>query len=689
MKTIKAHKTTCWRGISAAVWMAAAFACASAASTAVGAGFTIYNVTPYSPGREGVAAADALELRRRTGVDMALYSLTLHPEGRPAIDKARRYIESFRRFKRELDGTGVRAGVLVQAILGHWKRMDKDVENWMRTVDSAGALVRFCPEDPGFAAYITEVFTMLARERPAFLLTDDDVRGFSHNAECFCQRHVAMFNARRGTSYTSDELRARLASARQDDPDYVAFLALQREMVEGVLKRARAAIDAVDPSIPGGICVAGEEHLFCAPLARAMAAKGQRPVMRSATASYMERMSAAAVPWNVCRMMGYAEYYRGQGIDLLCESDTFPHNLWSKSARSFATHLANAAFVGMRGSKSWYVNARKGGFPVSRRYTDVLAESRGFLPALADEVAASEWDGLAVPCLTNFPNWHIVGNHREFFVENDVAGANTFPAFGIPFCAVREFDADRVYALSSAGEVSRLSDADLRRILSRRVVVFRGAAVALSERGFDGLTGVKTERRELFFNREHDSAMGVDLMFGKSNEDYAFAARDGAQVLATLGYRQYAGAAQYEPATPSAVLYANELGGRVLTLQYHAGMLPYQLYSEARRASMLAMLAKLAGGPLRFVAAHDQDILMLARRRSSGGWLLLAENLSPDPVKRLSFEAPEGDFAVERLEGDGSWRAVRFERHGGRIACDVSLAFYEAAVVRLVPGEAR
>ncbi len=648
-------------------------------------GFTIYNISSYSPGRERIAAEDAVELKNRTGVDMALYSLTLHPEGRPAIAKAERYVESFGRFKRELEGTGVRAGVLVQAILGHWQRLDRDVEDWTRTIDSKGAAVRFCPLDPNFAKYITDVFTMIAKQHPAFILTDDDVRGYSHNAECFCERHMAIFNARRGTSYTSAELRAKLAVARQGDPDYVAFLALQRETIEGVLRRGRAAIDAVDPSIPGGICIAGEEHLLCAPMARAMAAKGQTPVMRTATASYMERMTAAAVPLNVCRMLGFAEYYRGWGIDLLCESDTFPHNLWSKSARSFATHLANAAFIGMRGSKAWYVNGHKGTFAVSRNYTDILAENRGLFAAIADEVSGSAWDGLAIPCFTNFPNWHMINNHSEFFMESENAGARTFAVFGMPFQAVRDFDADRTYALASAKEVARLSDDDLRRILSRRALVFRGAAVALSERGLDGLTGVKTRRAKLFFNREHDDALDVDLAFGKSSDDYEFIARDGARILATLGYRPFTGSPQYDPATPSAVLYTNPLGGRVLTLQYHADMLPYQLYSEARRASLLSHVAELRGARLPFAAAHDQDMLMFVRRKADGAWLLLAENLNSDPIRRLSFTVPAGGFAAERLSGDGAWRPVRSERVGDVLSCDVSLGFYEAAVLRLTP----
>ena len=36
-------------------------------------GFAIYNICAYSPGRERVVAHDAVELRDRTGEDLAMY----------------------------------------------------------------------------------------------------------------------------------------------------------------------------------------------------------------------------------------------------------------------------------------------------------------------------------------------------------------------------------------------------------------------------------------------------------------------------------------------------------------------------------------------------------------------------------------------------------------------------------------
>ena len=80
--------------------------------------FTVLNIAPFQPGSERQLAEEMIEYRERTGNDVVLYSLTLNPEGFPAMKKAGYLIDSYRKLRTALKGSGVRLGVLMQATLG-------------------------------------------------------------------------------------------------------------------------------------------------------------------------------------------------------------------------------------------------------------------------------------------------------------------------------------------------------------------------------------------------------------------------------------------------------------------------------------------------------------------------------------------------------------------------------------------
>ena len=652
-----------------------------AASVAAADGFQNYNIMAFSPGREAQVAAYALEYNARTGGDLVLYSLSLHPEGRPAIEKAERYVASYRTLKEMLAGSNVRLGVLVQSIIGHQARTDKDVEPWMRSVNIKGRQMRFCPDDPGFAKYITDTFTLVAREKPVFILTDDDVRAFSMDAECFCARHVAEFNRRRGTSYSERELREKVASAASDDPDYTTFLAIQREMMARVVKRFRDAIDAVDPSIPAGFCGARAETFLTPPLARAIAARGQRPVLRVATGCYTERYRSD-LPSSVFRMIGYAEYYRGSGIDILDETDTCPHNLWSKSARSFFTHLATAAFLGYRGAKIWFVNGHKGDEPVSRSYTDVLAENRGVLDELR-LTSAMPAAGVAVPCFTNFPTWHLARNTKEMFTVPDTFVEKVLLPFGIPFRTVRDFSQDCIYVVSRKAEVDRFTDAELEQVFSHKVLVTAEAALAITARGRTDLIGLSATTNAFLFNRERAVDASQTYSFTPiSRAPFFSSLAQGAEKLTILGFSPYYGSPVFEEAAPGSVLFRNKLGGTVATCAYHGGMHVLYQYSEARKRFVMGLLDRLNGGPMPFVCGNQQDVLVLAREDKGGSAAVFAVNLCSDPIRTIRLRAPNHSSA-EILSPGGTWRKVPVRRDGEWLLIDVDIAFYEAKAFRL------
>ena len=125
--------------------------------------FTVLNIAPCSVEEEKKLASEMVEYRNRTGNDIVLYSLSLHPSGRPAMDNAKKRIDSYRTLKKELEGSGVRLGVLIQSILGHWPRVEGEEEPWMRSITMEGKPKRYCPLEPSYRRYIHDVVVEIAK----------------------------------------------------------------------------------------------------------------------------------------------------------------------------------------------------------------------------------------------------------------------------------------------------------------------------------------------------------------------------------------------------------------------------------------------------------------------------------------------------------------------------------------------
>ena len=638
--------------------------------------FRLFNIVPMVISREAEQAERCVELYACTGVDLVLYCLTLHPEGVPARTKVDRYLASYRAFAKALEGTAVRPGILVQAILGHWRRIDKAIEPWTRSIDHEGKEARFCPLDPGFAGYIDYVFTEIAKCRPSFVMTDDDVRVFVYGgtgAECFCPRHVALFNARRGTHHDSASMAKAIRASRQGDPDYEAFHKLQREFVEDlVIGRARAALDAVDPGIPASTCVSNSWSCFADAAAKRMAAKGQRPLMRAPTGCYFERLDVSRFPPTFLKIQRFVEYYRESGVDLLDEADTCPHNLWSKSARSFYTHLVSAAFLGMKGAKIWFVNGFKESATVPVAYTDILARHRGQLDAIAAAIEGSASVGLAAPCFANAPFYHLTENCLGNFSEETDLEKSLF-AFGLPIAASRDFgDSRLVFVLSTKAEVARLSDDELRRILSGRALVLREAAVALAERGFARWIGTDAKEARLQFTCEYDFMNGARMAHSSSYAgSVLFSPLDGAETLSEFRYADPATGTETSVA-PAAIWFRNGAGGEVVTCGYHGNMLYLEVFSEERKRWFASIADRLAGSGGLVFCEEQQDVLVAERRARDGSLVALVVNLSSDPIENLRMRLPAGAH-VERLSPNGVWAEAE----------KVRVEFYESVVLRI------
>ena len=650
-------------------------------------GFTFLNVAAYTPGREAENAAEMAEYAERTGNDLVLYCLTLHPEGKPAWSKVERAVESYRAFARALEGTKARPAILLQAIVGHWPRVDDEIEPWERTVDIDGKVFRFCIFDPRFRAYVRDVGAALAKERPALILGDDDIRAFSPQAECFCPRHTAEFNRRTGRNLTADEFRTLIRNAKLDSPEHDAFTRLQFDTVNEICCAFREGVDSVDPTIPCGASIPGWvwSTAGAAETAKILSGGGFR-FARLPNGQYSESSVRNDLPGSVLFSQAMKAWY-GDTIDaLLDESDTYPHNLWSKSAVAMHAKLVGAAMSGVKGAKAWLVNSRKHGYPVSRHYTDILAAHRGYYPAISRLEATTCGIGVLVPCHRRFPINTVAnltyGENR--YRPQDQGGWTdfVFGKFGVPFQATLDFTQDGVYAISGKSAVSRFTDDELRQLLSRKLLVDADAARALAARGLADCLGTAVEETSMKFTGERDETIGHDISYPSSFTPPRFALLPGAEALSWLIRRADAGATGYARVAPATVKFANRLGGTVVTTAYNMRMGVTHLYGVSRQRWLWHVLDELNGAPFDNVAVDPQNVMTLARRAEDGTESILVTNLNPDPLDAVRVRRAIRPKTVGVLTNDGTWKPADFVWTDGVLTVPGAIPCYNERIIR-------
>jgi len=643
--------------------------------------FTVLNIVPSRVGMERETAADAAAFARATGNRVALYSLTLHPEGRPATRKLETQLASYRAFAAALKGTEVRPGILIQAVIGHWPRTDKDIEPWTRTVNIRGEKVRFCPLDPAFRAYIRAVAEGVAREKPCFILSDDDIRAYSHEAECFCPLHTAEFSKRMGRTYTSDEYRQAVREAKPGGRVLEVFYALQKKMVLDVAAQLRAGIDAVDPGIPSGVCSATTAIRYVGEEAKAMSGSRHEPIFRINNALYMES-SPKALTASLKHTMAAVAMYPDIPY-ILDESDTFPHNLWSKASVGVHAKLVVGILAGLRGSKLWYCGMHKRGWPVHENFTRVFARHRGFYDALVREVADSRPYGLQEPVLKDTSDWHPKARSTSWSrpYERCTWTDGYAGVMGVPFAMQTDLSVSGVWALSGRRQVERLSDPELRRILSRAVLVDAAAAAALDRRGLSGLTGVKTDDKTPLFNGEASADGRQTYAYYHETVPHLLPLA-GARVLSHLTYSPFEGAPD-ERVAPASTLFANALGGRVIVSTFNPRIGDFCRFNEPRKAQFESFLAELNGSPFRAVVANRQDVLAVARAKGDGSLLLAVVNLNFDAIDTIELAVERPPEHVLCLGDDGTWRELPVRPASGLLRIERPLACYDAVVLKL------
>ncbi len=627
------------------------------------------NIAPLLPDHAEELAADQRWLVANTPIDSVAFICTLVPEGDPVFDKAAVLAARFRRVKALFAGSGVRCGILLQATMGHgWVPDSKSP--FQRTVrEGRSAHSPLCPLEGEIRASIREQIATLAAERPDFFMLDDDTRLITGRNGCYCPLHVAEMERLTGRVFT----RETLAAAVHGEPATARlYNGLLRDSIIVLARTIREEIDKVDPAIPCSFCCCAKDVRHAADIARTLAAPGQELVIRLNNGRYLAD-SLRSVPgwlhWTAAQIAVLAD----EAV-VLDEPDTCPHNRYSMGATALHMHLSMALLEGCGGGKFWIT--RMGGYEPAAglAYRRVLAGNAGFYRALV--ALAPHWGGVRVPLPTE-PDYSLPPRPLGLDWGSAVLGR-----FGIPYAN----SVDEAAATVLSEDTARLSDEELRAILSRGAILDGRAATILTARGFADLCGVEASDWDgpvaSFEALEDGSRINT-----KINAVLLRPLSPAAKVKSHLMHRSAALADDAEEVAPGSVFFSNKLGGRVFTfaakLPDRMGLDVFDIYNERRKRQFTEAFRLVLGADFAYYPG-DAEVLFRDGVTDRGERILAFLNTTLDQMDEIRLHMPDVPQSVERLMPDGTWTPVAFHAgDNGDVVFETEAKTFQVAVLRL------
>ena len=630
-------------------------------------------VLPLDKGNAASIAKDAAALGEETFIDGIAWRCALHPEGTPPTDKAAIYAEFYRETEASLRKlSSVKQGVLLQSTMGHGGSPPASPAPFQRAVppDDTPKTWRVCPLDREFLAYIARTCRTLNALKPDFFMVDDDTRLiWSPTAPgCFCPLHLAELAKATGRTWTRQEAVAKL---RSGDADFARIWdRIKYDSVAALFKTIR---ENFDTNIPGILCaVPNDAHMrHGAEYAAILAAPGQTPIIRGGGAPYHNHDDLHVLEMRCA----YAQQMEktGHKAIFMHEADTCPHTLWSCSAVREVNHLAMLALDGVKSAKIWIArtsnNHEKRSFEVYRRE---FRAQRGIVEwAARDDFRMS---GIVLP----IPRKSIGNMFFRYLGQ-----------VGIPF----RFGTPRagdVVALDGP-TVQQMDEQAICQTLAGPVLLDAAAALWLANHGHAADIGVDAKAWSGPSIQLHTFADGKTSYGGCPGGPTDLSAlHPGAEPLSWLFNRPRM-SAEPRKIAPGSVLFKNARGGTVLTLAatLPAAIEPYmraQFYSETYRDELVKGLRRLCGGHLPGGACYRGvgSVTCITGTTPADGDVFVLNILGgdEDPAPEMAFDAPP--VAIERLGGDGVWRAVPFTRtEDGAFRLDTLVQSQRAAVFRM------
>ncbi len=606
--------------------------------------------------------------------DCALFLMTLHPDGNPAIDKAEIQCKKYDLFKERLAEENLECGVLVQSTLGHSAvpNVKPPFQSIINLSDGKEGFV-ICPEDDDFCDYLTKQMEIIAKRNPKAIMIDDDLRLTRRRGRgCACEKHMKMFNEKAGLNFSREELYDYVMSHDLDDPIMKIFLEVQDSSLVKAAKAIRKGIDKVNPKIQGVLCGIGKSI----EVENILKGEGNPSVLRVSNGCYTLEANRNLFS-SFYQAASIIQSLKGKIDYFLAEGDTCPHNRYSVGAYAMHTHYTGSVLEGVCGAKRWITKLNDYEPNSDEMFRRVHGKYRGFYDALTKTVKELKPFGAKIPMPKVMPR-----NEFKYAnpYEREMSGfaSMVLSRFGIPLY----FSSDEGgIAFVDEVTVNTMTDEEVLGALKRKAFLSALAAKALCERGFGEHIGVSVKPwTGLPIRGELDSFSGgyISPQFGLNE---LVPMNDKVESISTCY------SIENEEKTmqfPGVAKFKNSLGGTVITFAgtpctQFTHKQAFSFLNETRKRQILNIMNEDEALPVYYY--EDAELYMRAGCLNNGEIMCALFDLGTDKIENLPLVIKEKITKAEILTCDGTRKEINFREENGIYIFDLTIYPLEPVIL--------
>ncbi len=619
------------------------------------------------------------------------------------------YVEVIRTLIPRLRRHGISYQLNYQNLVGAWDGGAdlRYMNDWEYYVDEKGVASRSCACGMGekFRQIAGEKLRLWASTEPDVLWIDDDVRIHNHRTSiddlwdgkipaerldfgCFCEKHIQRFNREHQTNCTRSEIVQGIVSGSGGNTLRRKWLDFSRKCMDQLVTWIEQTIHGVSPgtrvavmtSLPDVHSVEGRNWgSFLGNLSGA-----GTPLLRPTFGPYAEQNPRGFLSsYLVVEQLKANIQYQHQGpFDFCPEIENTRFTRWSKSLAATGYQIRLSAFLGCKGVTLSIYDLEGCVLQEEPEFGELLVKERPFADAMA-QMDLWTWESDGMGLITAPDRIGAACDTAQVREMQQLAGGRfwdeTLLKAGIPckYITPDQISACRCAALDGY-TANQLTDAEIRSLLAKGLLLDAGAAEQLNRRGFSEYIGVTVGDKvpciaasEALHTYRHTDGSPVRIPARIDGRKWHTLTLTGAEEITAL-------VTPYGTTSPGITCFCNRLGGTVCVYAGN-GAAGDGFYSNYRVRLLKDICSRLSGN--RMFRMQNASYALMAVKTHEKEAAVFVANMAADPMTDVTIEAPYPVKQAVQIDAFGTERPVRTD--GRNIYCRGALNLYDAFVCKI------